>query len=215
MSKAPKKSATHNKRTLPDDIPTNPVSSPLKKAKESLEEDVVPLGQPEEEPTQMSQDNTQADTIIDCSQTDSIASTDHNTTNNTTISSSILQMDESNDSFKVSSERKGHAPPSARWAHTVTSIGQNRMLVYGGQTLDVETGRPKILSDIHVYDSSKKIWYKPVNCEGVPRSWHSSTFLQERNLLISFGGETINPKTKRLATTDEVMVLDTEIMVSV
>ncbi len=175
-----------------------------------MPQEEVPLGQPEDVPTQTSQDSTQADTIIDCSQTDSITSVDH--TNHASISSPILQQEESNDSFKTSIERKGNLPPGARWAHTVTDIGNNKLLVYGGQTLDAETGRPQILSDIHVYDSTKKLWYKPVNCEGVARQWHTATFLPERQLLISFGGETINEKTKRLATTDQVMVLDTEIM---
>ena len=49
-------------------------------------------------------------------------------------------------------------------------------------------------------------------CIGMPRTWHSSTFLPDRSLLISFGGERYNPKTKKTQTTDEVMVLDTEIM---
>lgn len=47
---------------------------------------------------------------------------------------------------------------------------------------------------------------------GMPRTWHTSTFLPDRSLLISFGGERYNPETKKTQTTDEVMVLDTEIM---
>lgn len=46
----------------------------------------------------------------------------------------------------------------------------------------------------------------------MPRTWHSSTFLPDRSLLISFGGESYNIKTKKTQTTDQVMVLDTEIM---
>jgi hypothetical protein len=41
---------------------------------------------------------------------------------------------------------------------------------------------------------------------------HSATFLPDRQLLISFGGEAYNPKTKKTNITDQVMVLDTEIM---
>jgi hypothetical protein len=49
-------------------------------------------------------------------------------------------------------------------------------------------------------------------CAGMPRTWHTSTFLPDRSLLISFGGEKWNPKTNKSQTTDQVMVLDTEIM---
>lgn len=186
--------------------------------KKSKNEEPISLGQlsqPEEEPTQTSQvDNTQADTIIDYSQTqpDDVAS---NITNpEKKFDSPILEEGENSklsiDSLTIPDKRP--PPPSARWAHTMTHIGGNRVLVYGGQTLN-DQHRPTILSDIHVYDLEKKTWCKPVNCEGVARQWHSATYLPARNLLISFGGETIHPKTKRISTTDEVMVLDTEIMV--
>ena len=190
--------------------------------KKTKAEEIIPLGQlsqPEEEPTQTSQvDNTQADTIIDYSQTQaddhSVASNPNPTTNNKSESPILEESENSKLSIdSIVRQDKRPPPPSARWAHTMTHIGGNRVLVYGGQTFDAETGRPKILSDIHVYDLQKKVWCKPVNCEGVARQWHSATFLPERQLLISFGGETIHPKTKRIATTDEVMVLDTEIMV--
>ena len=46
----------------------------------------------------------------------------------------------------------------------------------------------------------------------MPRTWHTCTYLPDRSLLISFGGEKYNPKTKKTQTTDQVMVLDTEIM---
>ena len=41
---------------------------------------------------------------------------------------------------------------------------------------------------------------------------HSASYLPDRQLLISFGGEAFNEKTKKTVTTDQVMVLDTEIM---
>lgn len=107
---------------------------------------------------------------------------------------------------------KGPAPPCPRWAHTFTDIGMNRFLVYGGQTFDAESGLPKTMSDLIVYDADNKSWFKPYNCDGMPRQWHTSTFLPERQLLISFGGEAANPKTGKVKTTDKLMVLDTEIM---
>jgi hypothetical protein len=102
--------------------------------------------------------------------------------------------------------------PTPRWGQTMTMIDHSRIIVYGGQADDTETDETKTMSDLHVYDVSNRSWSKPVNCEGVPRQWHSATFLPERQLLISFGGESANPKTGKISTTDQVMVLDTEIM---
>ena len=51
-----------------------------------------------------------------------------------------------------------------------------------------------------------------MNCDGVARTWHSANFLPERQLLLCFGGEKLDVKNDKLVTTDEVMVLDTEIM---
>jgi len=104
---------------------------------------------------------------------------------------------------------KHQDPPCARWAHTLTDIGKGRLLVYGGQTIDPKTG-PTTLDDVHIYDTEKQLWFKPFNCNGSPRQWHTATYLPERQLLISFGGETV---TKGKVTSEsKVMVLDTEIM---
>lgn len=46
----------------------------------------------------------------------------------------------------------------------------------------------------------------------MPRTWHTSTFLPDRQLLLSFGGENTDFKTGKVKTNDQVMVLDTEIM---
>mmetsp|Transcript_37988 Transcript_37988/g.82650 ORF Transcript_37988/g.82650 Transcript_37988/m.82650 type:complete len:782 (-) Transcript_37988:521-2866(-) len=108
--------------------------------------------------------------------------------------------------------QKGKHHPCARWGQTMTLIDHGRILVYGGQTFDTEANSFKTLPDIHVYDMSTRKWTKPVSSESVPRTWHSATFLPERQLLISFGGDQWNEKTKKVATTDEVMVLDTDIM---
>lgn len=98
-----------------------------------------------------------------------------------------------------------------RWGHTLTKLDNNRILVYGGQTIDKENV-PVTLQDVQVFDGVSNSWYTPFNCEGKPRTWHSSTFMPERHLLISLFGESINPKTKKVKTENTVMVLDTEIM---
>jgi N-acetylneuraminic acid mutarotase len=102
--------------------------------------------------------------------------------------------------------------PCPRWGHTMTAIGQDRLLIYGGQSFDAETCLPKTLNDVYLYDVAEKKWTKPCNCDGMPRQWHTATYVPERELLISFGGEAAHPKTGKVKTTDTVMVLDTEIL---
>jgi hypothetical protein len=112
---------------------------------------------------------------------------------------------------------QGYPPPCPRWGHTMTKIKDDRMLVYGGQSFDLDTGNPIILSDVHVYNTAKRTWDKPINCKGEARQWHSATFLPERELLLTFGGESMdhaNNKSKKdkVVTTDMLRVLDTDIM---
>lgn len=107
---------------------------------------------------------------------------------------------------------QSQAPPCPRWGHTFTYIGDQQYLVYGGQTWDATTGLPQTLRDVAIYHASKKTWFTPLNCDGFCRQWHTATYLPERQLLISFGGEAASPKTGKTKTTHQVMVLDTEIM---
>jgi hypothetical protein len=111
------------------------------------------------------------------------------------------------------------APP-ARWGHTMTQVDNGQILVYGGQSFDLD-GNPVILSDVHVYDPKNGgSWNKPINCRGEARQWHSATFIPGRQQIIAFGGETIDPigstkkgaKKDKVVTSDTLRVLDTEIM---
>jgi N-acetylneuraminic acid mutarotase len=104
-------------------------------------------------------------------------------------------------------------PPSARWGHTVTSIDNNKFVVYGGQGYHPESSLPHTLNDLHVYDMKKEIWFKPFSGDGLPRQWHSSTYLPDRQLLLAFGGESMHPKTGKVRTHSNVMVCDVELMV--
>lgn len=98
--------------------------------------------------------------------------------------------------------------PCPRWGQTMTMIDHKRFIVYGGQT--IANGEAKPLSDLFVFDMSEGKWTKPINCDGIARTWHTANFLPERQLLLCFGGEVMNEKTGKLTTTDQVMVLDTE-----
>ena len=124
--------------------------------------------------------------------------------------SSIAKVSEPAAPSIISQRGKHH--PCARWGQSMTLVDHSRVLVYGGQTFDKDTDSLRTLSDIHVYDMATCKWSKPVNCDGVPRTWHTATFLPERQLLISFGGDQWDDKLGKVITTDEVMVLDTDIM---
>ncbi|CAN0391928.1 unnamed protein product, partial [Ectocarpus fasciculatus] len=52
-------------------------------------------------------------------------------------------------------------------------------------------------------------WSRPVNCDSIPRAWHSASFIKDKNLLVIFGGErTVDGCPECL---DDIMVLDTDI----
>ena len=104
-------------------------------------------------------------------------------------------------------------PPSARWGHTVTPVSNGRLVVYGGQAIHPKTKLPQTLNDLYLYDTNKETWFKPFSGDGLPRQWHSSTYLADRQLLIAFGGESMNPKSGKVRTHSNVTVLDTELMV--
>jgi hypothetical protein len=77
-------------------------------------------------------------------------------------------------------------------------------VIYGGQSDNEDT-----LGSLFVYDLSTQQWEEPVNCESVPRAWHSTTYLKRKNLLVCFGGERVVHGSPQVL--DDIMVLDTEI----
>jgi len=140
-----------------------------------------------------------------------------------------------------STHRPQGAPPQGRWGHTATMVGGNRMVVYGGEGDDVD-GKSHTFGDLFVctlvpvaptptadavagdkqeQQQMQVRWEKPINCDSIPRTWHSATFLKDKNLLVSFGGERVEmPKLVReegwkkealVEVLDDIMVLDTEL----
>jgi Galactose oxidase, central domain len=134
--------------------------------------------------------------------------------------------------------------PCPRWGHSMTLLDEDtgRVLVYGGQSLDAVTKLPVTLSDVHIHHPNESLppsddvatlsWVQPFHCHGFPRQWHTATYLPDRRLLISLGGESVlrdnqmgaTPRTngggrypaadqRELEAKASVMVLDTEIMV--
>ena len=92
--------------------------------------------------------------------------------------------------------------------------------VYGGQAFEETKGDviPTTLSDVQIFDLDKQKWFQPIQCDDKtrqhPRQWHTASFLPQRQLLVVFGGEHMNPKTGRVTTPDKnnLIVLDTEIL---
>ena len=189
------------KKVLGDDYPSSPdpvqetqIDSPRrKKAKINDVSDNLNLGQ--------SSDDDDDDESTQNGET--ITDGDDTSISSDTMVTSIIEVDTS--PTLVVRECKSHPAPSPRWGHSSTLIDSDRLFIYGGQS---ETGT---LQDLFVYSMATNKWSKPVNCEGLPRQWHTATYLPERQLLISFGGEAPNKKGK-ISTTDQVMVLDTELM---
>lgn len=148
-----------------------------------------------------------------------------NTTEDGIGATSIQEMEISDDNVVGSDDPEttdgatgtfSYPAPPARWGHTMTKVDNGQILVYGGQSFDVN-GNPVILSDVHVYDpKGGGSWHKPINCRGEARQWHTATFIPGRQQIIAFGGETIDhirrTKKEKVITSDTLRVLDTEIM---
>lgn len=96
------------------------------------------------------------------------------------------------------------AQPAERWGHTVTKISDDRVVVYGGAN-DAEL----TLGDLHVLDLKTQSWSQPLNCESIPRTWHDAVYLENKHLMLVFGGERMLAPDQRDVLAD-IMVLDTE-----
>ena len=107
---------------------------------------------------------------------------------------------------------KKEVAPTPRWGQTMTMITDTKFIIYGGQTFDPNDDSAKPLSDLFVYDLLESKWSQPINCDGVARTWHTANFLPQRQLLLCFGGDVKDEKMGKMTSTDQVMVLDTEIM---
>jgi hypothetical protein len=57
---------------------------------------------------------------------------------------------------------------------------------------DDSGGGEETLGNLFLLDTAAKAWEEPVNCESVPRAWHSASYLPTKNLLVTFGGERAN-----------------------
>lgn len=184
-----------------DDIIEEPNTTNDKDSAEEKKEDensafaFTSLGQ-----TMFSQENKNADLSLETAGTGD---------NNKLMSPETLTVLSTISSKQKPSNNGNDNAPCPRWGQTMTMIDHKRFIVYGGQT--IEQDEPKPLSDLYVYDLMEHAWTKPINCEGVARTWHSANFLPERQLLLCFGGEILDEKSGNLTTTNQTMVLDCEV----
>jgi hypothetical protein len=112
---------------------------------------------------------------------------------------------------RITTSKVTTTPPS-RWGHTLTPIQNQCVVLYGGQTVHSEdTNVASTLSDLYVYDCQTQQFSKPIQCDGVELQCHSAAYLPQQQLMIAFGGEAPDNKGK-MKTLNQVMVLDTEIM---
>ncbi|OQS02119.1 Rab9 effector protein, partial [Thraustotheca clavata] len=93
--------------------------------------------------------------------------------------------------------------PCQRWGATATLIGDNRIVLYGGESEEETT-----LSDLFIYNIQTAEWSRPQNCESIPRAWHSSVYLPQKKLMLVFGGECL--KNDAMESLSDFMILDTE-----
>ena len=196
---------------------TEPQSGKKKQRTSHFDEDIIEETKPEEVDSESAENQDESLTLATLGQTmvdelsrDSFVAESCNSTADIE-EESVAKMSTTITKAKDSTNKKEVAP-SPRWGQTMTMITDTKFIVYGGQTFDPIDDSAKPLSDLFVYDLLENKWSKPINCDGVARTWHTANFLPQRQLLLCFGGDVEDEKTGKMSSTDQVMVLDCEIM---
>mmetsp|Transcript_11244 Transcript_11244/g.19214 ORF Transcript_11244/g.19214 Transcript_11244/m.19214 type:complete len:575 (+) Transcript_11244:78-1802(+) len=197
---------------------TEPESGKKKQRTSHFDEDIIEETKPEEVDSESAENQHESLTLATLGQTmvdelsrDSFVG--ESSCNSTAdIGEESVAMKPTNITKAKDSTNKKEVAPSPRWGQTMTMITDTKFIVYGGQTFDPTDDSAKPLSDLFVYDLLENKWSKPINCDGVARTWHTANFLPQRQLLLCFGGDVEDEKTGKMSSTDQVMVLDCEIM---
>lgn len=93
------------------------------------------------------------------------------------------------DSFSWMQPRTAGFGPTARYGHSLTLTMDGRLFIYGGTTIDKDSGVPKYNDDIRVLDTETMIWTRPrLNGQSpTGRYGHTATLMDEDKIVI-FGG---------------------------
>jgi len=86
---------------------------------------------------------------------------------------------------------QGGTLPSAMSSHSITYIGNNKILCFGRGERRYMSGKPDhlLLNDVHIFDMTTKLWMKIETAGNIPpgRWGHTATFLAPSSLLIFAG----------------------------
>ena len=93
------------------------------------------------------------------------------------------------ESFSWAQPRAAGFAPSARFGHTLSLCADGRLLIFGGCSLNKDTGIPRYNSDIMQLDTDTMVWTRPrVNGESPSgRYGHTAVVMQDAKLVV-FGG---------------------------
>jgi Rab9 effector protein with kelch motifs len=93
------------------------------------------------------------------------------------------------DSFSWIQPRTAGFAPTPRYGHTLTLVPDGRLFIFGGCTLDKDTGVPKYNDDTRVLDTETMIWTRPRINGHTPtgRYGHTASAIGDGKIAI-FGG---------------------------
>jgi len=93
------------------------------------------------------------------------------------------------ESFSWAQPRTAGFAPSARFGHTLNLCPDGRLLVFGGCSLNSETGIPRYNNDVMQLDTDTMVWTRPrVNGDSPSgRYGHTSAIIQGSKLVV-YGG---------------------------
>lgn len=93
------------------------------------------------------------------------------------------------DSFVWMQPRTTGFGPNARYGHSLTLTVDGRLLIFGGCSINPETGIPKYNDDVRQLDTDSMVWSRPRANGQTPtgRYGHTATLLSDGRVLV-YGG---------------------------
>jgi host cell factor len=93
------------------------------------------------------------------------------------------------DSFSWTQPRTSGFGPTARYGHSLTLTQDGRLFIFGGMSLNKDTGIPKYNDDVRQLDTDTMVWVRPRVDGSCPtgRFGHTSVLMDDGKIMI-FGG---------------------------
>ena len=113
------------------------------------------------------------------------------------------------DSFAWIQPKTAGFGPTPRFGHSINLLHDGRVIMYGGCSVNRETGVPKYLNDVRQLDTESMLWTRPRISGNVPtaRYGHGARVVSGHNLIVCGGWGTLG-----VQSSDEINNPDAHVM---